>query len=119
MQVALRGPVPDLPEIEILSQSDDITIAEVPRYRIFTTLAQQIAQAGGQFVEIAGNDDILVSILTNRAWQSNADSKVISRLPRIGFEEDRILLATKVSALHLVFENLTPGTDQLEHIYDY
>ena len=119
MRIAVRGFMPDLPEITVIAKEGDVTIAEVPRYRIFTTLAQQIAEAGGQFVEIAGNDDILVSLATTGEWHDGQGWKVVSALPRIGYDEDRVLLATKVGALHRLFGTLDPSVDELEHIYDY
>ncbi len=120
MQVAVEGPLPDQPEIKILSQSDGITIAEVPRYRIFTVFARQTAEAGGQFLEIAGNDDILVSLLAGPSGFTPAEGHhVIARTPRVGFAQDRLLIATKVADLHTVFLAYPPEAVTVEHIYDY
>lgn len=121
MDIALREPVPDLPQITRLSGDGDITLATVPRYRIFTTLARQIAEAGGQFEEIAGNDDILVSMLVeqDRAFEAAANHQLISRTARVGFPQDRLLLATKVTELHLVFLAYPQVGVTVEHIYDY
>lgn len=120
MQVALKGPLPNRPEITVLSQSGEITIAEVPRYRIFTTLARDIADSGGQFVEIAGNDDILVSVITDQDDFTPASGhQLISRTARVGFAQDRLLIATKVADLHQVFLAYPGGSVTVEHVYDY
>ncbi|MEM6595511.1 MAG: hypothetical protein AAF672_12050, partial [Pseudomonadota bacterium] len=120
MQVALKGPVPDLPEITILSQQGDITIAEVPRYRIFTTLARAIAKNGATFVEIAGNDDILVSMILDQGdFYPAQGHRLLSRTARVGFPQDRLLIATKVANLHKVFLDYPNTPVTVEHIYDY
>ena len=44
---------------------DQGVILTVARYRMFTRTAEGIAAAGGTFTEIAGNDDILVTLLAS------------------------------------------------------
>ncbi|MEM7470317.1 MAG: hypothetical protein AAF340_03130 [Pseudomonadota bacterium] len=120
MQIALKGPVPDLADITILSQDGDITIAEVPRYRIFTKLARAIAENGATFVGIAGNDDILVSLILEQGdFYAASGHNLISRTARVGFPQDRLLIATKVSDLHKVFLDYPNTPVTVEHIYDY
>lgn len=121
MKIAVRGPLPDLPEIEVLSVEGNMTVARVPRYRIFTKIAQQVAEAGGEFVEIAGNDDILVSMILNGSdfYESAPSHRLISRTARVGFAEKRLLLTTKVSELHRMFLAYPETALRVEHIYDY
>ncbi len=124
MQVAVQNLDPasldSLPDVKIIGQSTDTIIAELPRYRIFTTLAQNIARAGGQFLEIAGNDDILLSYLGATPPNLGSTAKIISTTARVGFtDENRYLIAIKVPELTATLNTLATQRGILEHIYDY
>ncbi|MDA8746585.1 hypothetical protein N9M66_00050 [Litoreibacter sp.] len=120
MQIAVKGLPTDLSDVIVLSTQDDITIAQVPRYRIFTTIAQQITNGGGQFIEIAGNDDILISYLGATPPTLQTTAQLISATTRVGFaEQNRYLIATKVTDLSATLQSLATQRGELEHIYDY
>ncbi len=123
MQVAIAGMTADqiasLPDVTVIAEEGEIIIAEVPRYRRFTDIAQLLTRQGGRFREIAGNDDILVSAISTGEWYDDEVTKLVARTPRVGFSDDRLLLATKVGALHILLNNLEATRARLEHIYDY
>ena len=124
MQVALRDITADqlsaLPGVQTVSTEGDITIAQMPRYRVFTDAARIIADQGGQFVEIAGNDDILISYLGASTPELPETATNISDTPRVGFaEQRRYLIALKVSELTQTIATLANQPGRLEHIYDY
>lgn len=124
MQVALKNidatRLASLPDVTIISQNANVTIAELPRYRIFTTLAQTIASENGQFLEIAGNDDILLSVLGATPPKTTEAATIISTTPRVGFAgQNRYLIATKVPDLSTFLQSLATQPGKLEHIYDY
>jgi len=121
MQIAVKDLPDAISDLTVLETSQNITIAQVPRYRIFTRIAREIAEGGGQFLEIAGNDDILVSLIHDDGDFSTAapSHHVVSRTARAGFPQDRILLATKVTQLHEVFLAYPDAPARVEHIYDY
>ncbi len=124
MQVAIQNIDPAdlarLPDVTLIDQSGDIIIAEVPRYRIFATLAKDVARAGGQFVEIAGNDDILLSYLGATPPALTGAAKIISTTSRFGFsDQSRSLIAIKVPELTATLDALATQSGTLEHIYDY
>nr|WP_102110258.1 hypothetical protein [Kandeliimicrobium roseum] len=87
---------------------------ETPRYRAFTRLAERLAEAGGDFVEIAGNDDILVSTLSPAPVEGALHS-----FARQGFGDVRNLRLVKVRDLADVLRALRTGPETLEHIHDY
>ncbi len=124
MRVAIKGVDPaylySLPDVKLITQSDDAIIAEVARYRVFTTLAQTIANADGQFLEIAGNDDILISYLGATPPEIPDAANIISSTTRVGFaEQNRYLIATKVPSLTQTLNTLAGQRGGIEHIYDY
>lgn len=123
MQVALQNISADqlraLPDIKIISD-DNTIIAEMPRYRVFTDAAQIIADQGGQFLEIAGNDDILISYLGATPPELPKTTIIISDTRRVGFpEQRRYLIAVKVPDLAGTITTLAKLRGRLEHIYDY
>ncbi|MEM9583883.1 MAG: hypothetical protein AAGA08_12275 [Pseudomonadota bacterium] len=120
MQIAVKNLPEGLADITVQEVQNDITIAEVPRYRIFTSIAQQITGGGGEFFEIAGNDDILISYLGATAPELPEGAQLISTTSRVGFaEENRYLIAVKVPRLSATLHSLADQRGGLEHIYDY
>lgn len=102
-----------LPDVQVIETLPDGIVIEAPRYRAFTRLAESIAAAEGAFVEIAGNDDILFTTVTD---QTAAEGAIYS-FPRQGNPGYRHLVMLPVSALAGALRDLPQGT--LEHIHDY
>ncbi len=90
-------------------------ILETPRYRALTNLLQDWANAGYDFVEIAGNDDVLIALLSPRAQMQGS----ISTTARQGFGDYRHLLLVKVGDLARLLRALDHSGAALEHVYDY
>lgn len=123
MQVALQNVTAQqlaaLPDVQILAETP-VVIAQMPRYRVFTDTAQIIADQGGQFLEIAGNDDILISYLGATPPKMPDQALIISTTPRVGFpDQNRHLIALKVPQLTQAITSLATQPGRLEHIYDY
>ncbi|MEM7718125.1 MAG: hypothetical protein AAF222_02910 [Pseudomonadota bacterium] len=117
MQVAIAGLTRDqieaLPDVAIVEEAADFTIVETERYRIFTRLAAQIAAQGAEFVEIAGNDDIMFTALSNQPTHPDA----IFSFARQGYGDFRHLVVVPVASLADRLRNM--GGLRLEHIHDY
>lgn len=107
--------------IQVIDTNADSVIIETPRYRAFTEIIQKITGQGGQFAEIAGNDDIMVSALEPKDVSETElrTATVISLLSRDGFDSKRLLLNAKVTNLGEVLKELAASGHSLEHIYDY
>lgn len=95
-------------------RGDGIEI-ETPRYRALTELLQQMARDGVTFVEIAGNDDIL---LTATAPGGRVNSALYS-FARQGYGDYRHLIMVKVADLAQTLRDMRTGPLTLEHIHDY
>lgn len=96
-------------------------IVIIPRYQEFTTIAEWLAARDIRLVEIAGNDEILVSAIAPRDWTFNLSageesfSSVLATDPQL----KRVAISTPVSALHIVLKDLKGHGVKIEHVYDY
>lgn len=102
-----------LPEVQVIEIRPEGVVIEAPRYRVFTRLAEKIAAAGGEFVEIAGNDDILFTLVSDAPKAEGA----IHSFARQGNPGYRHLVLIPVSALAGRLRSLPDGV--LEHVHDY
>ncbi len=101
--------------VNVILSTDAGTQIETPRYRAFTDIVKVISEQGGSIVEIAGNDDILVSVLS-----SNKQSRAaFVTFPRQGYSDYRHLVNLQVNRLSDYIRASAESEEQLEHIFDY
>lgn len=117
MKIAVDNVDPaTFPSVKLIETKGDAIILEVPRYRVFTRLAEAISDQSGTILEIAGNDDILVSVVSERPADING---TIYTATRPGFGDHRTLIAVKVNQLTKVLTTLRKSGIKPEHVYDY
>lgn len=104
-----------IPGVTLIQQRPEGIEVETPRYRELTLILQRIADAGGQMVEIAGNDDILLTAITD----GPADLGAVFTFPLQGSTAMRHLIVVKVPDLSARLRDLAAQGAQLEHIHDY
>ncbi|WP_309668212.1 hypothetical protein [Tabrizicola sp.] len=102
-----------LPDVQVIAERPEGIEIEAPRYRVFTRLAETIAAEGGSFVDIAGNDDIMFTVITDAPSMDGA----IHSFARQGNPGYRHLVLLPVAGLTAALRALPPGA--LEHIHDY
>ncbi|HXE89227.1 MAG TPA: hypothetical protein VN524_20775 [Hyphomicrobiaceae bacterium] len=93
---------------------------ETPRYRAFTEVVAGLAERGRNVVEIAGNDDVLITVLAPQGKVADNLGKQLFEVPiqaRPGWR--RIGLDVKVASLASVIRQLRQDGMELEHVYDY
>ncbi len=100
--------------VQVIAERAEGVEIETPRYRAFTDLARQLAGQGANFVEIAGNDDILYTAITEGA----DDPGALHTFARQGNAGYRHLMLVKVADLAESLRNPDQAT-QIEHIHDY
>jgi hypothetical protein len=83
--------------VTVIGESGGDIEIQTPRYDLFTRILVEIAAKGGSIREIAGNDDIMVSV-TERPDQAlpGLPGTEIARVDREGFDSTRLLIAVKV-----------------------
>jgi hypothetical protein len=105
------------PRLKIVSTGAQGTVVDAPRYAQFTDIAQKIAAAGIAFREIAGNDDIFLTVLAPASKQAGKPLLTMALGDRPGWERRGYLV--KVPALSATLAALPAEGATLEHIYDY
>jgi hypothetical protein len=110
------------PQIKIVKVIGGQTaIASVPRYEAFTQLVPKLTKQGMQFVEIAGNDEILITAFVPRLWEYDlTEGKQLFEMPILTQpNRKRIAIRVPVKSLHLLLAEMDRRDVTLEHIYDY
>lgn len=93
---------------------------ETPRYREYTSILAGLAGRGRNLAEIAGNDDVLITVLAPQGPAADNLGKPLFEVPvqaRPGWR--RIGLDVKVASLTSVVRRLRQSGMELEHVYDY
>jgi hypothetical protein len=108
-----------IPDVIVIAESPDGTVIETPRYARFTEILAEIARAGGAVGEIAGNDDIMMTVTLPPGEDYVGPGEAILRLPREGFSSERVLVDTKVADLARLLASRTIGDPGVEHVFDY
>jgi hypothetical protein len=95
-------------------------IVTLPRYEAFTARAKMLARQQVRFVEIAGNDEILVSIVAPAAVERDSTLTVRFDEPFLtDASRRRTALSVAVRSLHDIILKLEQRGAVVEHIYDY
>ena len=113
----LRGIAPDtlrgVDRITVIGPRPQGIEIETPRYRAFTGILADLAAQGAAIVEIAGNDDILLTLTGPGPVPGAAYS-----FTRQGYGDVRSLMLVKLADLAGLLRDLPQGA-VLEHIHDY
>jgi hypothetical protein len=96
-------------------------VVVVPRYQEFTTIAGWLAERDIHFVEVAGNDEILVTAIAPRSWAYNLTAGELAFSTELATAPElrRVAISTPVSSLHVVMNQLQSQGIKIEHVYDY
>jgi hypothetical protein len=107
---------------KVADQGKGAYIVRMPRYEAFTQSAVALLGAGTRFVDIAGNDQVLVTAiapvaLNERALQFGAvlfsSSTLTNRVRK------RLAIRVPVTQLHRAVPELRTAGANIEHLYDY
>jgi hypothetical protein len=110
------------PEIRVVKViNEQAAIIAVPRYEEFTHIMPRLARAGVRFVEIAGNDEILVTALAPADWEYTLPAGEFLFAMEILTQPElkRVAVKVPVKSLHAVLTGLEDSGVKIEHVYDY
>lgn len=110
-----------IPGIEVVKPLGEGLLIKTPRYAAFDRILDQIAARGGKAIEIAGNDDIMVTVTApeGRPVPKLEGMQFIAEIQRDGFAETRFILDVRVSQLLAILQVLRAAGQRIEHVYDY
>lgn len=100
--------------VELIETRPEGAVIETPRYRELTHILAAMAADGARFIEIAGNDDILFTAISD----TPAEGALYS-FARQGYGDTRSLMLVKVEDLAGILRGLADKGLTLEHIHDY
>ncbi|MEO5755578.1 MAG: hypothetical protein ABIQ51_01860 [Mesorhizobium sp.] len=125
IHVWAKGPVGEAArdEADTLLERDlgaDGTVFVTKRYQVFTDMIQRLIDKGVSFVEIGGNDEIMMTVLSPDPVTTPDGARALFSYPLPAKPEMRRTgLTVAVRKLHLVLPALTKAGAKLEHVYDY
>ena len=103
----------------VATSADGLVTIEAPRYAQFTDLLLKMAAAKVELVEIAGNDDIFVTLLLPPDAAPPGGGVVMLDDALGDRPGRRIGLSVKVAKLLPMLRAVRAGGGTVEHVYDY
>ncbi|MER9874828.1 hypothetical protein [Mesorhizobium sp. M0195] len=125
IHVWAKGPVSEVTrnEPDTLLERDlgaDGTVFVTRRYQVFTDMIPRLIGKGISFVEIGGNDEIMVTMLSNDEIKVPEGARTLFSYPLPAEPSTRRTgLTVAVRKLHIVLPALMTAGARLEHVYDY
>jgi hypothetical protein len=113
--------VSDLVARRVRAMRDGSQVLALPRYEAFTSTAAALAARGTRFLDIAGNDRVLVTAISNGAldWTDESARVLFSRPLATDRARRRIALDVRVTQLGEALAAVHRHGAALEHIYDF
>lgn len=108
--------------IRVINTSDkNINIVGIPRYKIFNEIVPVLARSKVSFLEIAGNKNIMITVIAPRTYQFNLSfgKELFSQPILTSPVKKRIAIDVPVIHLTETINALEGENVLIEHIYDY
>jgi hypothetical protein len=112
----------DEPTVRVVKPVDpQLSLVSFPRYELFTKIVPGLMKRGLRFVDIAGNNEILVTAIAPRDWAPDLEDGQFIYAMNILTNPNikRVALRVPVGSLHETLDNLEAEGVKMEHIYDY
>ena len=96
-------------------------VVTMPRYEAFTTRSLMLIAQGVRFVDVAGNDEMLVTaIVPSSLSGEEIGTSLIFKEPLLtDHTRTRIAIKAPVRSLHAIVTQLQSRGATIEHLYDY
>jgi hypothetical protein len=115
-----EGTLSSIPGVRVVGAREGSLEIETARYDRFTRILVDVARQGGTIREIAGNDDIMVTLTVPEGSHPLVQhGTLILRTKRDGFASDRLIITVKVADLAEFLNAYPLGDPGLEHVFDY
>jgi len=95
-------------------------ILAVPHYQGFTDTIPVLARDGLEFDEIAGNDEMLLTVVAPAGWSYNLTAgQPLFTMPLLTGESQRIAVQVPIKSLSHVLREIDAKHLRLEHLFDF
>ncbi|MEI7719832.1 MAG: hypothetical protein WCI89_01330 [bacterium] len=95
-------------------------IMAVPHYQGFTDVMPVLARQSIQFVDFAGNDEILLTAVAPQSWNSDLKNGIVLFTMNMMTSSDkRITVQAPAKSLSMIIVQLESEGVKIEHLYDY
>jgi hypothetical protein len=116
--------VREFPRVKIVAETARQSyVVSIPRYQEFTDIAVKLAARDVRFEQIAGNDEIMLTVVAPKNWNYDLPASDGSLLFTESFltqpDVKRISLECPVRSLDSVLNSFSTRSIKIEHIYDY
>jgi hypothetical protein len=109
------------PRVVLVRKERNLSVIDTPRYQEFTEILQKLAERGRDISEIAGNRNVLVTLLSPQCVPfALGEFPTLFTVPiqaRPGW--CRYALDVRVPRLTFLFRSLAPTKYEVEHVFDY
>lgn len=106
--------------VTVVEAKDGYVHIIAPRYRAFSAIASALAEQGGIFVDIEGNDTIMITVFAEKNTTCLSSVTVQFSMPLLTQPTlSRIAISTEVAKLSEIIRDLKSCGISMEHIYDY
>ncbi|HET7057334.1 MAG TPA: FAD-binding oxidoreductase [Nitrospiraceae bacterium] len=108
--------------ITVLEALDEKTmLLGVPRYELFKRAVEAIIAHHGEILEVAGNEEILMTMIVPQAWyDAHHSGKMLWEWPLLSDpERKRVALLTPIPRLHYTIPMLKHEGIVIDHLYDF
>lgn len=110
------------PSIKVLDRLDEHTyLIAMPRYEPFKQAVMNLVSHDARLVEIAGNDEILMTIIAPQNWQDiyHRGVKICEWTILTDPSKKRVALLVPIGQLHEMLPSLEREHLVLDHLYDF
>jgi hypothetical protein len=100
---------------------DGSSLIVLPHYQGFTDAVPILAKGGVRFLDVAGNDRIVMTVVASDAWTYDLpDGHVVFSQPVLTAPHDRrLVIEAPVRHLHELLPTLEREGVRIEHLFDY
>ncbi len=110
------------PEIKVLDHlGGDSYLVSLPRYEPFKQAVQNLLYDGARLVEVAGNEQILMTVMAPTRWQDlRHRGRLVCEWELVTApERKRVALLVPIAQLHEILPSLDEEGIQIDHLYDF
>jgi hypothetical protein len=105
---------------KIKTISNNMAIISIPHEQPFTNAVTKLADTQANFIDIAGNHDILLTVIVPRDWSYTGIGRALFSMPILTEPAlKRVAIQAPVKSLLPIISGLQHSGIVIEHLYDY